>query len=124
MTENIKLAIFGPVSAGKTTFFNALMSNKCSGMARKKLTMLPQIYQMVNENNNDAQIDTIEEIYQKNKASNEEILKLREDGKFDQEQHFTELIYNIPPIPDFIELPDNNALFNKKKKKLSFLLRT
>ena len=42
MTENIKLAIFGPVSAGKTTFNNALMSNKCSGMARKKLTMLPK----------------------------------------------------------------------------------
>jgi len=109
MSENIKLAIFGPVSAGKTTFFNALMSNKCSGMARKKLTMLPQIYQIVNEGEN---IDIIEEIYQKNKASNEEILKLREDGEFDQDCHFTELIYNINPIPDFIQLPDNIATYS------------
>jgi GTPase SAR1 family protein len=109
MTENIKLAIFGPVSAGKTTFNNALMSNKCSGMARKKLTMLPQIYQIVND---DEQIDTIEEIYQKNKSSNETILKLREDGTFDQEQHFTELIHNIHPIPDFIQLPDINATYS------------
>ena len=109
MTENIKLAIFGPVSAGKTTFNNALMSNKCSGMARKKLTMLPQIYQIVND---DAQIDTIEEIYQKNKSSNETILKLREDGTFDQEQHFTELIHNIHSIPDFIQLPDTNATYS------------
>lgn len=111
MTENIKLAIFGPVSAGKTTFFNSLMSNKCSGTARKKLTMLPQIYQIVNENNS-VQIDTIEEIYQKNKASNEEILRLREDGEFDQDCHFTELIYNINQISDFIQLPDTNATFN------------
>lgn len=103
MPENIKIAIFGPVSAGKTTFFNGLMSNKCSGMARKKTTMLPQIYQMVNDGEN---IDTIEEIYQKNKTSNEEILKLREDGEFKQDCHFTELIYNINPIPDFIQLPD------------------
>jgi GTPase SAR1 family protein len=109
MSENIKLAIFGPVSAGKTTFFNALMSNKCSGMARKKLTMLPQIYQIVNDG---IQIDTIEEIYQKNKASNEEILILREDGEFDQDCHFTELIYNINPIPDFIQLPDLNATYS------------
>jgi hypothetical protein len=109
MTENIKLAIFGPVSAGKTTFNNALMSNKCSGMARKKLTMLPQIYQIVNDNSH---IDTIEEIYQKNKSSNEEILKLREDGEFDQDCHFTELIHNIHPIPDFIQLPDNMATYS------------
>ena len=108
MSENIKLAIFGPVSAGKTTFFNALMSNKCSGMARKKLTMLPQIYQIVNE----GEIHTIQGIYQNNKFFNEEILKLREAGTFDPEQHFTELIYNINPIPDFIQLPDNMATYS------------
>ena len=38
------------------------MSNKCSGMARKKLTMLPQIYQIVNE----GEIHTIQGIYQNN----------------------------------------------------------
>jgi len=108
MTENIKLAIFGPVSAGKTTFFNALMSNKCSGMARKKLTMLPQIYQIVNE----GEIHTIQGIYQNNKFFNEEILKLREAGTFDPEQHFTELIYNINPIQDFIQLPDITATYS------------
>lgn len=43
-TENIKIAILGPVSADKSTFFNALISNTCSNMKRKKTTMLPQIY--------------------------------------------------------------------------------
>jgi len=76
---------------------------------KKKINNVAQIYQIVND---DAQIDTIEEIYQKNKSSNETILKLREDGTFDQEQHFTELIHNIHPIPDFIQLPDINATYS------------
>ena len=43
-TENIHIAILGPVSAGKSTFLNALFSNTFSDMKRKKTTMLPQIY--------------------------------------------------------------------------------
>ena len=63
-SENINIAILGPVSAGKSTFFNSLCSNTCSDMKRKKTTMLPQIYQIVS----DVQItDSVEVIYNKNK---------------------------------------------------------
>uniref|UniRef100_A0A6C0I2P8 Dynamin N-terminal domain-containing protein n=1 Tax=viral metagenome TaxID=1070528 RepID=A0A6C0I2P8_9ZZZZ len=108
MTENIHIAIVGPISAGKTTLLNTLCANKYSCMARKKTTMLPQIYQIVDGGN----VDTIEEIYQKNKASNEEILKLREAGEFDHDCHFTEVIHKINPILDFIQLPDNVATYS------------
>jgi hypothetical protein len=108
MTENIHIAIVGPISAGKTTLLNTLCANAMSNMARKKTTMLPQIYQIVDGE----KVDTIEEIYQKNKASNEEILKLREVGEFDHDCHFTEIIHKINPILDFIQLPDNVATYS------------
>jgi len=37
--ENIHIAILGSVSAGKTTFFNSLCSDRMSDMMRKKTTM-------------------------------------------------------------------------------------
>lgn len=105
--ENITMAILGPVSAGKSTFFNALMSNTYSDMKRKKTTMLPQLYK-IDKNNN----DSVEEIYNKNKESNEEILRLRESNEFDVNKHFTQLVYNISPIDDFIVMPDKKATYS------------
>ena len=107
--ENIKIAILGPVSAGKSTFFNSLCSNTCSDMKRKKTTMLPQIYNIVHDKN---KIDSIEDIYNKNKESNERILNLRENGQFIIEKDFTEIIHNINLIPDFITLSDKNATYS------------
>lgn len=105
--ENITMAILGPVSAGKSTFFNALMSNTYSDMKRKKTTMLPQLYK-IDKNNN----DSVEEIYNKNKESNEAILRLRESNEFDVNKHFTQLVYNISPIDDFIVMPDKRATYS------------
>lgn len=105
--ENIKIAIVGPVSAGKTKFFNSLCSNKMSDMMRKKTTMLPQIYQI-----GDGEVDSIETIYDKNKTSNEEILAKRENGEFNIEIDFTELVHKMSPIPDFIQLPDIAATYS------------
>jgi len=97
--ENINIAIIGPVSAGKSTFFNALCSNTCSEMKRKKTTMLPQIYQT-----SDKTEDSIDEIYKKNKDSNELVLKKREDGTFDYDKDFKEICHFIKTIPDFIKM--------------------
>lgn len=105
--ENIKIIIAGPVSAGKSTFFNALMSNTYSDMKRKKTTMLPQHY-FCGKNNN----ESVEEIYNKNKESNDNILQLRESGEFDASKHFNELVYNISPIDDFVTLPDKRATYS------------
>jgi hypothetical protein len=105
--ENIHIAILGPVSAGKSTFLNALFSNTFSDMKRKKTTMLPQIYQTVNF----GEVDTAEMIKEKNRKSNEDIVKLRESGQYNQ-THFKELVYRVRMINDFIELPDKNALYS------------
>jgi len=104
--ENINIAILGPVSAGKTTLLNALFSNTYSDMKRKKTTMLPQIYQISHD-----KIDLPNDIFKKNKDSNDEILKLRESNQYNH-NHFKEIKYNVPPIPDFINLPDNNATYS------------
>lgn len=107
-TENIHIAILGPVSAGKSTLLNALFSNTFSEMKRKKTTMLPQIYQISKDDNI---VDSSENIFKKNKESNDEIIKLRESGQYKPE-HFKELIYNISLIPDFITLDDKNATYS------------
>ena len=105
--ENIHIAILGPVSAGKSTFLNALLSNTYSDMMRKKTTMLPQIYQTTT---NMKEIDSVEAIKEKNRKSNEEILKMRESGQYNQ-SHFKELIYKVKPIDNFIELPDKKCTY-------------
>lgn len=107
--EKIHIAILGPVSAGKSTFFNALCSNTCSDMKRKKTTMLPQIYNITNDIKN---IDSIDSIYNKNKESNEQILKQREDGTFNIDQDFNEIVHTINKIPEFIDLLDKNATYS------------
>jgi GTPase Era involved in 16S rRNA processing len=106
--NNIHIAILGPVSAGKSTFLNSLFSNTFSDMKRKKTTMLPQIY--MTTNNTDEIVPT-DKIYQMNHESNERILKLREENKYTQAD-FKELIYNVSPIPDFINLPDKSATYS------------
>jgi GTPase Era involved in 16S rRNA processing len=106
--ENIHIAILGPVSAGKSTFLNALLSNTYSDMMRKKTTMLPQIYQTTY---NEKEIDSAETIKEKNRKSNEDILKLRESGQYN-DSHFKELTYKVKPIDNFIVLPDKKCTYN------------
>ncbi len=109
ITENIHIAILGPVSAGKSTLFNALCSNTCSDMKRRKTTMLPQIYEITTEK---GKIDSIDYIYNKNKESNEKVLQLRENGQFNVQRDFVELIHKISPISEFITLPDKKATYS------------
>jgi GTPase Era involved in 16S rRNA processing len=104
--EKINFAIIGPVSAGKSTFLNSIMQQTCSDMKRKKTTMLPQIY---NISNDKTKIDSIETIYEKNRKSNEHILKIREDGTFNIERDFIEINHTINPLQDFIEFPKNTT---------------
>jgi len=108
--ENIYIAVLGPVSSGKSTILNALCSNTCSDMKKNKTTMLPQIY------NNDSKhiytIDTIETIYNRNKESNEKILKKMDNKTFNLKNDFTQIIHRIDKIPDFIDLLDKNATYS------------
>ena len=44
--EHVYIGIFGPVSAGKFTFLNSILSNTMSSMNRKKTTLLPQCWRI------------------------------------------------------------------------------
>jgi GTPase SAR1 family protein len=108
MSENIHIAILGPVSAGKSTLLNSLFSNTYSDMRKKKTTMLPQIYQTVT---NKADVDSTDKIRKQNKESNDKVLQHRESNNF-TENDLCELIYKVGAIPNFIELPDKNATYS------------
>jgi len=107
--ENINFAIIGCVSAGKSTFFNAVTSCTFSEMKRKKTTMLPQIYQTTNDK---SLIDDIKTIYNKNKKSNDEILEKRENNTFVIERDFKVINHFIDRIPDFIDNEDNYSILD------------
>ena len=105
--ENIHIAILGPVSAGKSTLLNGLFATTYSQMKKKRTTMMPNIYQTTF---NDKEVDSFEVIQKKNQDSNEQIFKLRDEGKYNQ-THFKEIIHKVKPIDDFIELPDKKATY-------------
>jgi len=107
--NNINYAILGPVSAGKSTFFNALFTQTCSDMKRKKTTMLPQYYQTTSKLIN---VNSIDEIYERNKLSNEEILAKRENNTFNYKNDFKEIYHVVKPLIDFVNLPDKNATYS------------
>ena len=99
MEESITMAILGPVSTGKSTLLNSLFCDTLSEMKRKRTTMLPQIYTM----SNNQITDSIENIYSKNKESNEQIFNSRMENTFNITD-FKELIYHVKPLKDFISL--------------------
>ena len=107
--ENIHIAILGPVSAGKSTLLNGLFATTYSQMKKKRTTMMPNIYQTTF---NDKEVDSFEVIQKKNQDSNEQIFKLRDEGKYNQ-THFKEIIHKVKPIDDFIELPDKKATYKQ-----------
>lgn len=45
---DIRIAVFGAVSTGKSTFINGILSKQYSDMKIKRTTMLPQVYFEVN----------------------------------------------------------------------------
>lgn len=108
--NNVNYAILGPVSAGKSTFFNALFTQTCSDMKRKKTTMLPQYYQTTSHAT--VEIDSVEQIYERNKTSNDEILLKRENNTFDYKNDFSEIYHIVRPLIDFIDLPDKYATYS------------
>ena len=96
--NNIVIAILGPVSAGKSTLLNGLFCYTMSEMARKRTTMLPQIYNITNNKNDDKKI---KDIYKINQESNKKIFDLRQNETF-SESDFVEITHNVYNINDFI----------------------
>ncbi len=98
----VTVAIIGPVSAGKSTFLNGILGGTYSDMQRKKTTMLPQWYNVTNNKLTFSR----EQIYQKNTESNKQILEQRITNISFDEKFVIPLEYDISPIYDFLNLPD------------------
>ena len=57
ISNKIRIAIVGPVSAGKSTVLNSLFVEQYSDMKIRRTTMLPQVYTETNDDTNN--IDNI-----------------------------------------------------------------
>lgn len=101
-TENISIAVLGPVSVGKSTFINSVFCDTMSEMKRKRTTMLPQIYQVTHDS-----YDSTKTIIDKNTKSNNIIFEKRNNGTFNVNTDFNEILHNVKPMDDFIILPNN-----------------
>jgi len=103
--EELSVILVGPVSAGKSTLLNAIFSDTYSEMKRKKTTMLPQVYNVRKADLYNSKDD----ILFTNSSYNEEILKLRDEKKYDKVDKVIE--FTVPPIFDFIHIPDKDAIY-------------
>lgn len=95
---HINIAIIGAVSVGKSTLINTLFVDQYSDTKMKRTTALPQIY-----TESDGDFD--ENVREKNKKINDDIMKKTEKSKITYED-IKEIHYKVPRIYDFVELKD------------------
>lgn len=103
MANTINVAIYGSVSAGKSTITNALFIEQFSDMRIKRTTALPQVYmECVNPQNYDAK-----KILETNREKNIAIMARTEDSsKPLRYEEIEEIKYDVPKMFDFVELCD------------------
>ena len=90
------IAFIGPVSAGKSTFLNAILSDTYSDMRLRRTTMSPQVYgesAIVNL--------TPAQIRGQNAAINSQVMSQRDQGA---KIALTETHYDIRPISNFLPI--------------------
>ena len=105
-TKNINIAILGPVSAGKSTFMNALFVNQFSDMKIKRTTMTPQIYQETDKVS--ISQDEIKAIREENKKINSILIEKTENGEtITYEEISKSITYEVPKIYDLVSLKKN-----------------
>lgn len=104
-TFPFNIAFIGPVSAGKSTLMNAILSDTYSDMRLRRTTMSPQVY---SECQNFDIGSTPQYIRAANKDINQQILDQRNDG---QNVDINEVDYNIKPVCGF--LPIKQGLYLK-----------
>ena len=101
----INFGIIGCVSSGKSTLLNSLFCDTYSDMKIKRTTMIPQVYQCdphIQKNKNYAK-----EIRIHNEKINKKIIEQTENKTALTIQDCCEIVYKVPPINNFIELPPN-----------------
>jgi small GTP-binding protein len=93
------IAFIGPVSAGKSTLVNAILSDTYSDMKLRRTTMTPQLYR---EATDQAETWTAREAREANRTTNDWVMSARTSGapvKLDQIEYFP-----IKPVQDFYQL--------------------
>lgn len=104
--NNINIAILGPVSAGKSTFMNALFVKQFSDMKIKRTTMTPQVY--CETDNLDLSLEDINKIKSKNKEINDILIKKSENGEVITYEEISNTIeYQVPKVFDLHNLKKN-----------------
>jgi predicted GTPase len=101
----INFGIIGCVSSGKSTLLNSLFCDTYSDMKIKRTTMIPQVYQCdpkIQKNK-----DSAKEIRKQNEEINKKIIEQTENKTALTIQDCCEIVYKVPPINNFIELPPN-----------------
>lgn len=102
--NHINIAIFGSVSAGKSTLTNAMFVEQFSDMRIKRTTALPQIYE---EYPIDSDVDASRAIRKANRTKNTEIMSRTENSatplKYDE---IEEIVYQVPKMFDMVSLYD------------------
>ena len=94
--KSISIAIFGPVSAGKSTLLNGLFANQYSDMKIKRTTMVPQVYFGTDSDTSS------DNIYESNKQNNIDLI----DSKLTLE-NCAEIGHRVKNIRDLLEVPKN-----------------
>jgi len=95
----INIGVVGTVSAGKSTFLNALFAEYFSTTHNRRTTMLPQIYKMTGT----GEVDRTEYIRQSNMVTSMELVDLTENGQPLTLDMITEIEYNVRSI-DLVDL--------------------
>jgi GTPase Era involved in 16S rRNA processing len=102
----INIAILGPVSAGKSTFMNALFVKQFSDMKIKRTTMTPQVY--CETDNLKLSLEDIKKIKEKNKEINNELIRKTENNEEIKYKEISQTIeYNVPRVYNLHNLPNN-----------------
>ena len=109
ISENINIAVLGPVSAGKSTFINSIFCDTMSEMKRKRTTMLPQIYQVTYDTK---KVNPTKTIIQKNTTSNDLVYEKRQNNTFNVNNDFNEIVHHVKPMNDFLTLPGKNNTYS------------
>ena len=110
MSSHVSIAIFGCVSAGKSTLLKAILGDDYTPSKKKKATMGPQIYR---ENKNKPLINTVEidikAIREINDVRNEEILKKMNEGHKLEISDIQPIVHEIDLIDRFLDRTKMNG---------------
>jgi hypothetical protein len=104
--NEIRVALIGPVSAGKSTLSNALFVAQYSDTKIKRTTTMPQVYIENNSESSSYNKKNVDTIREKNRELNQKVMDSTAEGKCLTYDDIKEVIYNVPKIHDFVTLKD------------------